>query len=73
MNVTRQSYLQNVIEPVIIQQWQQRAPNFLFMEDNTPSHRAHLVTGRLQAARVPHMDWPPMLPDLEHLWDQLKR
>ena len=48
---------------------------FLFMQDNTPCHKAIPVLEFLQENRVPIMEWPPQLPDLnpiENLWTELK-
>ncbi|KAL1282355.1 hypothetical protein QQF64_001158 [Cirrhinus molitorella] len=67
---------QDIIEPIIIPQFHQHTPNFLFMDDNAPPYRARIVTARLQEVGVPHMVWPAMSPDLnpiEQVRNQLKQ
>ncbi len=55
---------------------EQHRPDFIFMDDNAPAPRGHIIRERLLEARVPQMEWPALSSDLnptENLWDQLSR
>ena len=53
--VTGRSYLRDIINPIIIPQHRQYAPNFIFMDDDAPPHRANIVRARIQEVGLCHM------------------
>ena len=74
--VTGRSYLRDVINPIIIPQHRQYAPDSSLWMTTRPTHRANIVRARIQEVGLRHMEWPALSPDLsplEHGWDQLKR
>lgn len=77
-NVNANTYIQTVLQPVLLPFIQQHFPNgnFEFQHDNAPAHRARITTQFLQANQINVLDWPPLSPDMspiEHVWDELGR
>ncbi|GFW05725.1 transposable element Tc3 transposase [Trichonephila clavipes] len=51
-------------------------PDFIFLDDNAPCHRAVLIDGFLETENIQRMSWPENSPDLnpiEYVWDMLAR
>ena len=46
-------------------------PDFIFMDDNAPCHRARKVRTWMTQQQITFMEWPPQSP--EHVWDLLGR
>ena len=63
-----------MVTPIVVPLATRQNPNFLFMDDNAPAHRAQLVQNALIQNNVVRMEWPALSPDLnpfENLWSIL--
>lgn len=70
------SYLTEVLQPVVRPLARRHGENFMFVDDNSRPHRARIVTDYLREAGIDRMEWPAYSPDMnpiEHVWDMLHR
>ncbi|GFU99689.1 transposable element Tc3 transposase [Trichonephila clavipes] len=75
VSVTTQRYRDEVLEPYVRLFRGAVGPDFIFMDDNAPCHRAVLIDF-LEMENIQRLSWPVNSPDLnliEHVWDMLGR
>ena len=75
-HVTAQTYVDEVLRPIVIPTLQAHQELLVFQHDNARPHAARLTVQFLQMNNVNVMDWPAFSPDMspiEHLWDELER
>ncbi|GFT57221.1 transposable element Tc3 transposase [Trichonephila clavipes] len=75
-SVTAQRYRDEVLEPYVRLFRGDVGPDFLFINDNAPYHRAVLFDDFLETENTHRMSWPANSPDLNpinHVWDMLGR
>ncbi|GFY25072.1 transposable element Tc3 transposase [Trichonephila clavipes] len=88
-SVTAQRYIDEVLEPYFRLFRKDVGPDFIFMDDNAPCHRAVLIDDFLETENIQRMSKPAKSPDLnaidhslvyadkpetlEHLEDNIRR
>ncbi|GFS47959.1 transposable element Tcb2 transposase [Trichonephila clavipes] len=63
-SVTAQRYRDEGLEPYVRLFRGAVGPDFIFMDDNTPCHRAVLIDDFLETENIQRMSWPANSPDL---------
>ena len=69
-------YMNDILRPIVLPYRQNIEEAFVFMDDNSRPHRAHVVNFFLQDDDIARLEWPACSPDINpigHAWDRLKR
>ncbi|GFU70706.1 transposable element Tcb2 transposase [Trichonephila clavipes] len=76
VSVTAQRYRDEVLKPYVRLFRGAVGPDFIFINDNAPCHRAVLIDDFLETENIQHMLWPANSPDLntiKDVWNMLGR
>ena len=69
-NVNAQSYINNVLRPVVIPFMHRHLPRDIYQQDNASAHTAGASMNFLNQNNINVLEWPSFSPDM---WDQLGR
>ncbi|GFS79804.1 transposable element Tcb2 transposase [Trichonephila clavipes] len=75
-SVTAQRYRDEVLKAYVRLFRGAVGPDFIFIDDNAPCHRAVLIDYFFETENIQRMPWPANSPDInpiEHVWDVLGR
>jgi hypothetical protein len=68
--------MNHILRPIVLPYWQNIGEAFVFMDDNSRPHRAHVVNDFLQDNGNAQLEWPACSAEMnpiEHALDKLKR
>ena len=68
--------MNDILRPIVLPYRQNIGEAFVFMDNNSCPHCAHVVNDFLQDNDIARLEWPVCSPDMnpiEDAWDRLKR
>ena len=61
-------YINDILRPIVLPYRQNIGEAFVFMDDNSRPHHAHVVNDFLQDDDIARLEWPAYSPDMKSLF-----
>lgn len=75
-NVNAITYINHVLQPLVVPAFRTHQELTLFQQDNARAHTALRTQQYLEAENITTLPWPALSPDMapiEHVWDEISR